>query len=82
MIKPDQISRSQQMSMAQTSRIYDDGARTTLFEESPDQTLILPHTKGGSIDQGTQRPTSAHLLPTIPESKVNHNIKIDNRNNL
>jgi hypothetical protein len=66
MLKPELITKSQQVGIVQQRGYYDEDARMVIEEEDAAQGLARTQAQSS---QG-RRPNTAHVLPTVPRSKV------------
>ena len=70
MLKPEMITRSQQVGVMQRRGYAEEEARMTIEEEEANRGLSRTQNEVFSVGPDGKRPNTAHMLPNIPQPKV------------
>ena len=73
MLKPEMITRSQQVGVMHRRAYAEEEARMTIEEEEANRGLSRTQNEGFGVGPDGKRPSTAHMLPEIQPPKVASN---------
>lgn len=75
MLKPEMITKSQQVGIIQQKAFYDDEPQMTIEEEG-NRPMGRSHGQGFGVRHEPNRPSTANVFPNVSRGKVRHSEKI------